>query len=250
VKEAIQFSALNRLPEEVPYEEKMNFVEQILDDLELRVIENRIIGSGLSVEQKKRLNLAVELASNPQLIFLDEPTSGLDSVGARVVMNVVKKLSMQGSSIICTIHQPSAEIFKLFDSLLLLGNGGQVVYFGDIGNKGDKVMQYTNTLGYYMQDGGILQILSWSFLKLTLVEMTKKRPLWQKRSRVRIAKRGYLLPRSVTPGLRPWANSSQFTESLAFMIAPCKSSKIRNLSLPILILPNCLENMRRLSPRS
>lgn len=118
VKEAIQFSAMCRLPDTVSPDEKIRFAEQILIDLDLKKIENKVVGmpgTGISPEQRKRLNLgmhllnhrcsylpfitAVELASNPQLIFLDEPTTGLDSAAARKVMTLVKKLTMQGRSV-------------------------------------------------------------------------------------------------------------------------------------------------------
>jgi ABC-type multidrug transport system ATPase subunit len=75
VGECVRFSAMCRLPEAVSAEEKTRFAEQILIDLDLKKIENKVVGmpgSGISPEQRKRLNLAVELAANPQLIFLDE----------------------------------------------------------------------------------------------------------------------------------------------------------------------------------
>lgn len=100
------------------------------------------------------------------MVFLDEPTSGLDSAGARKVMTMAKNLSRQGRTIMyvhfaifwpyltvlsCTIHQPSSELFKLFDSLLLLQPGGKVVYFGPIGENGDHFRNYCANLGYYME---------------------------------------------------------------------------------------------------
>eukprot|EP00961_Rhodomonas_salina_P126510 1704534-Rhodomonas_salina.2 len=73
------------------------------------------------------------MAANPSVLFLDEPTSGLDSRSARVVMRAVKRIAASGRTVLCTIHQPSYEIFSMFDWLLLLKKGGWVVYNGDMG---------------------------------------------------------------------------------------------------------------------
>ena len=76
--------------------------------------------SGLSVEQRKRLTIAVELVANPSIIFMDEPTSGLDARAAAIVMRAVRNIGNTGRTIVCTIHQPSIDIFESFDELLLL----------------------------------------------------------------------------------------------------------------------------------
>lgn len=76
--------------------------------------------SGLSVEQRKRLTIAVELVANPSIIFMDEPTSGLDARAAAIVMRAVRNIVNTGRTIVCTIHQPSIDIFESFDELLLL----------------------------------------------------------------------------------------------------------------------------------
>ncbi|EGG18231.1 ABC transporter G family protein [Cavenderia fasciculata] len=144
VREAIQFSARTRLPAEMLDKAKMAFVENILDTLNLLKIANRVIGlgAGLSLSQRKRVNIGVELASDPQLLFLDEPTSGLDSSGALKVMNLIKRIADSGRSVICTIHQPSTSIFKQFDHLLLLKKGGETVYFGPTGENSKTVLNY------------------------------------------------------------------------------------------------------------
>ncbi|EGG18887.1 ABC transporter G family protein [Cavenderia fasciculata] len=145
VRESVQFSAKSRLPQTMPMEEKMAFVENILQTLNLVKISNRLIGEGvdaLSLSQRKRVNIAIELASDPQLLFLDEPTSGLDSSSALKVMNLIKKIASSGRSIICTIHQPSTSIFKKFDHLLLLKKGGETVYFGPTGENSSVVLDY------------------------------------------------------------------------------------------------------------
>eukprot|EP01100_Stratorugosa_tubuloviscum_P001488 TRINITY_DN132_c2_g5_i2.p1 TRINITY_DN132_c2_g5~~TRINITY_DN132_c2_g5_i2.p1 ORF type:complete len:1362 (+),score=679.08 TRINITY_DN132_c2_g5_i2:279-4364(+) len=145
VREAIFFSAMCRLPKEVPEAEKIRFAESVIDILDLRPIVNSQIGKGqdgLSPEQKKRVTIGVELASNPSLLFLDEPTSGLDSAAADKVMTVVKRIAGQGRSVICTIHQPSAQIFAMFNQLLLLKRGGEVVYFGQLDQDYESMFTY------------------------------------------------------------------------------------------------------------
>jgi len=146
VREAIEFSARLRLPSTVSAESRAHFVDLILDDLELQPLAGRIIGDenveGLSPGELKRLTIGVELAANPTFLFLDEPTSGLDSRAALVVLRVLRKISRRGRSVVCTIHQPSAELFGHFDRLLLLKSGGKVVYLGDLGEDGLSVAEY------------------------------------------------------------------------------------------------------------
>lgn len=80
--------------------------------------------------------------SNPPVLFLDEPTSGLDSRAALIVMRVVKRIALTGRAVLCTIHQPSAELFYMFDRLLLLKSGGKEVFFGDLGTDGQLLVHY------------------------------------------------------------------------------------------------------------
>ena len=87
--------------------------------------------TGLSVEQRKRLTIAVELVANPSIVFMDEPTSGLDARAAAIVMRTVRNIVNTGRTIVCTIHQPSIDIFESFDELLLLKRGGQTIYAGE-----------------------------------------------------------------------------------------------------------------------
>ncbi|KAG4436662.1 hypothetical protein IFR05_007841 [Cadophora sp. M221] len=147
VKEALEFSALLRQSRETSREEKLKYVDVILDLLEMHDIENCLIGTpggaGLSVEQRKRLTIGVELVAKPSiLIFLDEPTSGLDGQAAYNIIRFLKKLAAAGQAILVTIHQPSAQLFSQFDTLLLLAKGGNTVYFGDIGENGAQVKEY------------------------------------------------------------------------------------------------------------
>ncbi|KAI0026135.1 ABC-2 type transporter [Xylariomycetidae sp. FL0641] len=137
VREALRFSADLRQPYETPQSEKYDYVEEIIALLEMEYIADCIIGTpeaGLTVEQRKRVTIGVELAAKPQLLlFLDEPTSGLDSQSAFNIVRFLKKLAAAGQAILCTIHQPNAALFENFDRLLLLQRGGRCVYFGDIG---------------------------------------------------------------------------------------------------------------------
>ena len=97
------------------------FVNEVLETIELDGIKDALVGMpgvvGLSTEQRKRLTIAVELVSNPSIIFMDEPTSGLDARAAAVVMRAVKNVVVTGRTIVCTIHQPSIDIFEAFDEV-------------------------------------------------------------------------------------------------------------------------------------
>lgn len=99
-------------------------------------------GSGLSIEQRKRLTIATELVAKPSLLFLDEPTSGLDGQSAFNICRFMQKLAASGQTIIATIHQPSAALFNAFDVLLLLAKGGRTTYFGPIGEDSSTVVDY------------------------------------------------------------------------------------------------------------
>lgn len=146
VREALEFSALLRQSRETPRDEKLKYVDTIIDLLELHDLADTLIGqvgAGLSVEQRKRVTIGVELVSKPSiLIFLDEPTSGLDGQSAFNTVRFLKKLAAVGQAVLVTIHQPSAQLFAQFDTLLLLAKGGKTVYFGDIGDQAVTVKDY------------------------------------------------------------------------------------------------------------
>lgn len=146
VREALQFSALLRQPREVSDQEKLDYVENVIKLLEMDSWADAIVGEvgqGLNVEQRKRLTIGVELAAKPKLLlFLDEPTSGLDAMAAWSIVRFLRKLADAGQAILCTIHQPSGELFNQFDRLLLLQKGGKTVYFGDIGKNSSKLIEY------------------------------------------------------------------------------------------------------------
>lgn len=152
VREALQFSALLRQSAEYSHTEKLQYVDHVIELLEMDSYANAVVrtpGEGLNVEQRKRLTIGVELAARPKLLlFLDEPTSGLDSQTSWNICNLMEKLTQSGQAVLCTIHQPSATLFQRFDRLLLLAKGGRTVYFGEIG-QGSKVL-----LDYFGQHGG------------------------------------------------------------------------------------------------
>ncbi|KAE8315830.1 ABC-2 type transporter-domain-containing protein [Aspergillus transmontanensis] len=151
VREALEFSALLRQSRDTPREEKLKYVDTIIDLLELHDLADTLIGTvgnGLSVEQRKRVTIGVELVSKPSiLIFLDEPTSGLDGQSAYNTVRFLRKLADVGQAVLVTIHQPSAQLFAQFDTLLLLARGGKTVYFGDIGDNGAAIKQYFGKYG-------------------------------------------------------------------------------------------------------
>ncbi|KAK6145261.1 hypothetical protein DH2020_022081 [Rehmannia glutinosa] len=123
VIESLWFSSFLRLPEEVNEGQRKEFVEEVMQLVELDSLRHALVGlpgsSGLSTEQRKRLTIAVELVANPSIIFMDEPTSGLDARAAAIVMRTVRNTVDTGRTVVCTIHQPSIEIFEAFDEVKL-----------------------------------------------------------------------------------------------------------------------------------
>jgi ABC-type multidrug transport system ATPase subunit len=110
-------------------------VLQTLNNLGLLEIKDIMVGSPLNKKisggQRKRLNIALELIREPAVLFVDEPTSGLSSRDSENVMDLLKELSQKGKLIFVVIHQPSSDIFKMFDKLVLLDVGGYQIYYGN-----------------------------------------------------------------------------------------------------------------------
>lgn len=146
VREALRFSAYLRQSHDIAQADKDQYVEDIIELLEMHDIADAIIGYpgfGLGVGDRKRVTIGVELAAKPSmLLFLDEPTSGLDGQSAFTICRLLRKLADNGQTILCTIHQPSALLFETFDRLLLLERGGKTVYSGPIGKDGRHVIEY------------------------------------------------------------------------------------------------------------
>ncbi len=114
--------------------ERIFKVNYLLKELGLWKIRDLKVGSPLdkiiSGGQRKRLNIALELIRDPGILFLDEPTSGLSSSDSKYIMSFLRDMASRGRLIIMNIHQPSSYIFKMFDKLLFIDQGGYPAYFG------------------------------------------------------------------------------------------------------------------------
>ncbi|KAL3688205.1 hypothetical protein R1sor_014514 [Riccia sorocarpa] len=146
IHESLIYSAWLRLAEDIGKDTKSRFVREVMDLVELTSLKDALVGlpgvTGLSTEQRKRLTIAVELVANPSIIFMDEPTSGLDARAAAIVMRTVRNTVDTGRTVVCTIHQPSIDIFEAFDELLLLKRGGQIIYAGPLGRHSHKLVEF------------------------------------------------------------------------------------------------------------
>ncbi|CAN1282209.1 ABC transporter G family member 11 [Linum perenne] len=133
VRETISYSARLRLPDKMPWSEKRALIESTIVEMGLQDCADTVIGNwhlrGISGGEKRRVSIALEILMRPRLLFLDEPTSGLDSASAFFVTQTLRGLSRDGRTVIASIHQPSSEVFELFDRLYLLSSG-KTVYFG------------------------------------------------------------------------------------------------------------------------
>ncbi|GLJ18676.1 hypothetical protein SUGI_0333120 [Cryptomeria japonica] len=146
VYESLVYSAWLRLPQEVDHQTREMFVDEVMELVELTNLKGALVGlpgvNGLSTEQRKRLTIAVELVANPSIIFMDEPTSGLDARAAAIVMRTVRNTVDTGRTVVCTIHQPSIDIFEAFDELVLMKRGGQMIYVGPLGHQSKDLIEY------------------------------------------------------------------------------------------------------------
>ena len=136
VREALYFST--KLRTDLRDAEIEQRIDSILEQLGILDKKNTLIGSPeqkvLSGGQRKRVNIAMELITDTPVLFLDEPTSGLSSYDAEGVVDLLKRLAGQGKTIITTIHQPSVDVYRKFDNLIMIsrdrGGCGALAYFG------------------------------------------------------------------------------------------------------------------------
>jgi ABC-type multidrug transport system ATPase subunit len=147
VRETLRYAAELRLPPPTTDKERLKVVEEVILELGLKECANTRIGNsihqGCSGGEKRRTSLAVQMLSNPSVLFLDEVTTGLDAATAFQLVNTLKSLAIKGRNIICTIHQPRSEIWNLFDYVLLLA-GGSPVYSGSAA----RCLPYLEDLGH------------------------------------------------------------------------------------------------------
>lgn len=146
--ETLMFSAELKLPKLTSKEERRNLVDEIILNLGLKECKNTLVGDsknkGLSGGEKRRLSVGLQLISNPSVLFLDEPTTGLDNYNAYLLCKSFQHLAKRlNKTIIMSIHQPRADIFKLFDTVLILSKG-RLCY----GDSYTNIFQHFESLGY------------------------------------------------------------------------------------------------------
>jgi len=152
VRENIRYSAELRCASGTTKKELDKITEDVLKVLQLEAQQNITVGNrtmgagGLSGGQRKRVNIGLELAACPTLLFLDEPTSGLDSTTSLLLCSMLKKMTDLGMTIAMVIHQPRYGLFTLIDDVLLLGKGGRTAYVGPTNG----AMEYFEGLGFTM----------------------------------------------------------------------------------------------------
>jgi ABC-type multidrug transport system ATPase subunit len=135
-REALRFSARLRLEDKLMGEVE-SMVNHILDSLGLNECADTYVGGplikGISGGQRKRTSVGIELITKPSILLLDEPTSGLDSYTAYSLIQVLKKIAKSNATVLVTIHQPSSEVFHLFDKVIFMKDG-RVLYQGSVPN--------------------------------------------------------------------------------------------------------------------
>lgn len=137
----------------MPKEEVSSIIDGTIIEMGLQDCADRLIGNwhlrGISGGEKKRLSIALEILTRPRLLFLDEPTSGLDSASAFFVVQTLRNVARDGRTVISSIHQPSSEVFALFDDLFLL-SGGETVYFGEAKMAIEVNFNYVNNIAFFL----------------------------------------------------------------------------------------------------
>jgi len=190
VREQIQISARLRNESSLSDSRIKRVANDVLNVMQIDHIQNSIVGGveqrGISGGQRKRVNIGLELAAQPTVLFLDEPTSGLDSTSSLAVAFSLKKMCELGMTSIMVIHQPRYSLFTLFDDVLLLGKGGQTVYLGP----SLECKAYFESLGFVAPDNEnpadwFMDIISGEVLNEKIPDFKPHMlfELWEKRTR-------------------------------------------------------------------
>ncbi|KAK0214526.1 P-loop containing nucleoside triphosphate hydrolase protein [Armillaria fumosa] len=148
VHETLQFAAALRLPRSMSKEERQQRVDEVILKMGLKGCRHILIGNellkGISGGEKRRVSIAVQVLTEPQVLMLDEPTSGLDAFTAASILDVLAQLAKEGRTIITTLHQSSSELYKRFGNVLLLAKGGRVAYSGPA----NEMLDYMSSVGF------------------------------------------------------------------------------------------------------
>ncbi|XP_076458336.1 protein white-like [Babylonia areolata] len=148
VRETLTFRAMLRMDQNIKKATRLQRVEEVIVEMGLSKCADTQIGiagrkKGISGGESKRLSFACEMLSNPQLMFCDEPTSGLDTYMSQNIVQTLQSMAQRNRTILCTIHQPSSEIFAMFDQVLLMAEG-RVGFMGS----SSQAMAFFGSLNY------------------------------------------------------------------------------------------------------
>lgn len=148
VRENLHFAAALRLPAHFSKDEKQQRAESVLLKMGLRDCADNTVGSdvvkGISGGEKRRVTIAIQILTEPRILFLDEPTSGLDAFTAASIIEVLRGLAEEGRTLVLTVHQSRSDLFQYFHKVLLLARGGHSVYAG----KGSSMLSHFASLGF------------------------------------------------------------------------------------------------------
>ena len=148
VRENLRFAAGLRLPAHMTKDEKLERADSVLLKMGLRDCADNLIGNelvkGISGGEKRRVTIGIQILTDPRILFLDEPTSGLDAFTATSIIEVLQGLAREGRTLVLTIHQSRSDLFKYFESVLLLARGGAPVYSGP----GSQMLSHFASLGF------------------------------------------------------------------------------------------------------
>ncbi|KAK1311944.1 putative pleiotropic drug resistance protein 7 [Acorus calamus] len=223
IYESLLFSAWLRLPADVNSTTRKMFIEEVMELVELSTLRDSLVGlpgvDGLSTEQRKRLTIAVELVANPSIIFMDEPTSGLDARAAAIVMRTVRNTVDTGRTVVCTIHQPSIDIFEAFDELFLMKRGGEEIYVGPLGRQSCHLIEYFEITDGYNPATWMLEVTTMAqeeALGVNFVEVYKNSPLFE-RNKALIKELSQPPPNSSDLYFPTQYSQPMFTQWIAFL---------------------------------